>query len=85
MDDDALDTLGRALGFALAVYDQTTPGAQLDRIVETRRTLDAWIDDERFSPDVSAVMEGVTAGLTSYVGMVVADQTGTPRFGKYLL
>ena len=85
MDDDTLDTVGKAMGFALAVYDQTASGAMLDRINETRRTLDAWIDDERFSPEVSAVMEGVSAGLVSYMGMVVADKTGTPRIGNYLL
>lgn len=76
MDAEKLDAVGKALGFALAVYDQTQPGALLDRIVATRSTLETMSEDGMFSPDVDAVMEGVCAGLHQYTRMVLADQSG---------
>lgn len=76
MDEEKLDAVGKAIGFALAVYDQTKPGALLDRINATRSTLEEMTDDDLFSPDVAAVMDGVCAGLTQYMRLIVADQSG---------
>lgn len=71
------DTIGKALGFALAVYDQTSSaGGQLDRINETRATLSDMLENERFSDDVAAVLDGLCAGLTSYMQFDRAKQTG---------
>lgn len=75
MDEEKLDAVGKAIGFALAVYDQTKPGALLDRINATRSTLEEMTDDDLFSPDVAAVMDGVCAGLTQYMRLIVADQS----------
>lgn len=85
MDNEALDTVGKALGFALAVYDQTKPGALLDRINETRSTLEAMTDEARFSPDVAAVMDGVCAGLTQYMRLIVAEQSGLEGRPGYVI
>lgn len=75
--DDIHDVIGRACGYALAVYDQTTShGGQLDRINETRATLSDMIDDERFSDEVAAVIDGLCAGLTTYMQMVLAQEAG---------
>lgn len=80
------DTIAKALGFALAVYDQTSSaGGQLDRINETRATLSDMIDNERFSDDVAAVMDGVCAGLTSYMQFDLAKHTGRDTGEGYLL
>lgn len=76
MNDETLDTVGKAFGFALAVYDQTPPGTLLDRINTTRSTLEEMTEDDRFSPGVAAVMDGVCAGLTQYMRLIVADQSG---------
>ncbi|MDI9855219.1 hypothetical protein [Comamonas sp. 17RB] len=85
MDNDTLDTIGKAIGFALAVYDQTAPGDAMTRINETRRTLDALIDDESFSPEVASVVEGVSAGLVSYMRVNWAEKSDLPASGDYLL
>lgn len=85
MDAEKLDAVGKALGFALAVYDQTQPGALLDRIAATRNTLETMSEDGMFSPDVDAVMEGVCAGLCQYTRMVVADKSGFDSSKGYVI
>lgn len=86
MNDDTLDTVGKALGFALSVYDQTSgAGAQLNRINNTRCTLADMIDDERFTPEVAEVLEGFCAGITTYMQLIVNQETGRDSGDGYLL
>lgn len=80
------DTIGKAIGFALAVYDQTSSaGGQLDRINETRATLSDMIDGDRFTPEVAAVLDGLCAGLTTYMQQCMRKQTGFKGSSHHLL
>lgn len=84
--DDMPDTIGKAIGFALAVYDQTSSaGGRLDRINETRATLSEMIDDDRFTPHVAAVLDGLCAGLTTYMQQCIREQTGVKALSDNLL
>ena len=86
MDDDTLDIVGRAMGFALSVYDQTSgAGARLNRLNNTRCTLADMIDDERFTPEVAEVLEGFCAGITSYMQLIVNQETGRDSGAGHLL
>ena len=77
IDAEALDTIGLAVGFALAVYDQTTSnGGPLDRVNQTCQELFAHIEDERFSESQAAVLEGIAAGLSAYLRTSLRNQTG---------
>ena len=84
--NDLPDTVGKALGFALAVYDQTASnGGPLDRINATRSRLTALTEQEIFTPDVAAVLDGMCAGLTTYMQEVRRKETGVNRLSDYLL
>ena len=84
--NDLPDTVGKALGFALAIYDQTsTNDGPLDHINATRNRLTALTEQEIFTPDVAAVLEGLCAGLTTYMQEVRRKETGVNRFSDYLL
>lgn len=77
IDNDMVDTIGLAFGFALAVYDQTTSnGGPLDRINQTCQELFDHIEDERFSEAQSAVLEGVAAGLSAYMRTRMRQEVG---------
>lgn len=78
IDKDMVDTIGLAFGFALAVYDRTTSnGGPLDRINQTCQELFDSIEDERFSEPQAAVLEGIAAGLSSYMRTYMRQQAGT--------
>lgn len=85
---DTLDIVGRAIGFALAVYDQTQAergGGPLDRINKTRALLTELSEAELFTPGVEAVIDAVCAGLSQYSLGRQRDQTGGGGGGRHLL
>lgn len=77
-DSDKLDAIGKAFGYALAVYDQTKArGGQLDRINDTMRTLiEEAADHDLFSDDVANLLSGVGAGLFAYSQVAMRDKAG---------
>lgn len=86
MNDDTPDTIGKALGFALAVYDQTSSaGGRLDRINETRAILSDMVEEERFTDEVASVLDGFCAGLTTYMQLVLRQETGLDTGEGHLL
>ncbi len=84
--DDTLDIVGKALGFALAAYDQApSNGGQFDRINATRNALNDLIDDEQFSDEVASVLDGLCAGITAYMQQALAQKTGSKTSSDYIL
>lgn len=70
-DDQAaelLDSCGRAFGFTLAMaLNSGTDFSNKADVTAFAMGLHDLLDSERFSPDVTLVMSGITAGLNSVV------------------
>ncbi|RGE46143.1 hypothetical protein DZC30_05075 [Comamonas testosteroni] len=84
--DDTLDVVGKALGFALAVYSQIPEGESPGfRINSTRKTLDAMVEEGAFSPEVAAVIEGFCAGITTFRQQMLIQQSGGKASSGHIL
>lgn len=86
MNDLEREAIGKAIGYALAAYDQTVSrGGQLDRINDTGSVLCDLLDDERVSDEVADVLSGMLAGLTTYMREVMKDKAGIAQGDGKLL
>lgn len=77
INPELLDTIGRAFGYAMALHDQTARGGdRFSRINDTADQLVEQLDDERFSPDEAAILDGVIGGLTAFKRSRILQDAG---------
>ena len=77
IDPEMLDTIGRAFGFALALYNQTaSDGDRFSRINSTADQLSEQLDDDRFTADEAAILDGVIGGLSAFTRTRILQEAG---------